>query len=106
MPKQIKKFLETFLFGSYDSYIYITYWSILHFISGILVAAVLVAKGHEKTLYWKGFLLHTLWEVWQVVIGMSKPWKLNGHNAFLDIVTDTILFMLGMIVYRVFTKLA
>ncbi len=95
-PASIRKFLETFLIGSYDSYIYITYWSILHFVSGILVATLLL-KNKANNILLKGFLLHTLWEVWQTLIGMAKPWNLKGHNGFLDIVTDTVLLMLGML---------
>lgn len=96
----VRRFLETFLVGSYRTPVYLTYWSVLHFVSGILTAYVLVRV--DSTLlpkvspYWVGLGLHTLWEGWQVLIGMSHPLRLTGHNGFVDFVMDTALFMVGM----------
>jgi len=89
--REIRAFLETPLVGSYQEPFYLTYWSLLHFVSGILFA--LVSKS-----YVTGFVVHSAWELWQVYIGMNKPWNLSGHNGTVDIVTDTLLFMAGMMV--------
>ena len=36
-----------------------------------------------------------MWEFWQMLVGMSKPYKLTGRNNLIDIIIDTIFFMLG-----------
>lgn len=97
---RLRRALETFLVGSYTSPVYITYWSVLHFVSGLLTAYVLM-ETNTKSPYWIGFGLHTLWEGWQVLIGMAHPLRLTGHNGLVDIVMDTVLFMVGMWVYEV-----
>lgn len=96
---EARRFLETFLYGSYESDIYITYWSVLHFISGILTFYVLhTYVSNIKHPYSVGLILHTLWELWQVYICSSRPWNWKGHNGFTDLIMDTLLFMLGMYV--------
>ena len=97
---RLRRFLETFLVGSYASPVYITYWSVLHFVSGLLTAYVLTVTNTESP-YWVGLGLHTLWEGWQVLIGMAHPLRLTGHNGLVDILMDTVLFMVGMWVYKV-----
>jgi hypothetical protein len=89
--REIRAFLETPLVGSYQEPFYLTYWSVLHFVSGILFA--LISKS-----YLAGCMVHSTWELWQVYIGMNKPWNLTGHNGIVDIVTDTLLFLAGMMV--------
>ncbi len=102
---EMRKFLETFLIGSYDSPIYITYWSILHFISGIITAYILhTYVPNIKHPYSVGFALHTLWELWQVYIGMSRPWNWKGHNGFIDFIMDSALFLAGMYTYYSISK--
>jgi hypothetical protein len=97
---RVRRFLETFLVGSYQSPVYLTYWSVLHFVSGVLTAYVLVeldpAFLPKVSPYWVGLSLHTLWEGWQMLIGMSHPLRLTGHNGIVDIAMDTALFMAGM----------
>jgi hypothetical protein len=95
---RIRRMLETFLVGSYTSAVYITYWSVLHFVSGMMFA-----YAFEKNLlsarrqpYWIGLGLHTVWEGWQVLIGMAHPMRTTGHNGLVDILMDTGLFMAGM----------
>ena len=100
---ETRRFLHTFLYGSYETPIYITYWSVLHFISGILVALALrIYAPHIQHPYSVGFAGHTLWEGWQVYIGMARPWNWKGHNGFTDLIMDTALFMAGMYVYNIF----
>lgn len=87
--QEIRAFLETPLVGSYQEPFYLTYWSILHLVSGFFFA--LISKS-----YLAGFMVHSTWELWQVYIGMNKPWNLIGHNGLVDIITDTLLFLGGM----------
>lgn len=93
---RIRAFLETFIYGSYNGTFYLTYWSILHLISGIFIAYIFKNYYTIKNPYWIGFWIHNLWEIWQILIGMSKPFKLTGQNNIVDTILDTLLFMLGM----------
>lgn len=96
---EIRRFLETFIIGSYQTSIYITYWSVLHLISGVLTYIILTTYiPNNKYPYSVGLILHTLWELWQVYIGSSKPWFWKGHNGLTDFLMDTLLFTLGMYV--------
>lgn len=95
LSKYMRSFLETFIYGNYKQSIYITYWSIMHLLSGIVVAYVF--KYYEITEpYFKGFIIHSLWELWQIFIGMSYPYKFTGKNNIFDILLDTVFFMFGM----------
>ena len=100
LPTKARAFLETPLVGSYNETFYITYWSLLHFVSGIFFA--LIARVYKlQSPYLYGFFAHGAWELWQVYIGMNKPWNLTGHNGIGDITTDTVLFMLGLFIYQI-----
>lgn len=85
LPQKIREFLYTNIIGSDRTLFYISYWSIIHFISGI-ITWIMIGD------YLKGFLIHTIWEFWQRIIDMTK-WDLRGG---LDTLMDTILFMIGM----------
>lgn len=94
--KPIRRFLETFLYGSYNDTVYITYWSIMHMLSGIGFAKIVSTWKLTNQPYLAGFIVHTLWELWQVWIGMSKPTRFVGHNNLVDTILDTAFFMIGM----------
>lgn len=96
LPNRIRKFLETFIYGSYNNTFYLTYWSVLHLLSGVLTAYIFKSYYKVKNPYWVGFWIHNTWEFWQIIIGMSKPLILIGHNNLVDTIVDTILFMIGM----------
>ena len=49
------------------------------------------------------FILHTFWELWQAIIGMSRPYKLTGRSNLVDTILDTIFFIFGAYVVRNFT---
>jgi hypothetical protein len=102
MSKSIRKWLETFIIGDYSSCIYITYWSVVHLISGILTYVCLqLYLPNIRYPYLVGLLIHTIWEMWQVFIGMSYPTMVSGHNGMIDTLMDTILFMVGMLIGNV-----
>ncbi len=94
--KPIRRFLETFLYGSYNDTVYVTYWSIMHMISGIVFAKIVTLWKFTNQPYLVGFLVHTVWELWQVWIGMSKPTSFVGHNNIVDTILDTGFFMAGI----------
>ena len=50
------------------------------------------------------FVVHTLWELWQMLIGMSKPYKLTGRSNVVDTLMDTVFFMLGAYMLRKYYK--
>lgn len=100
LPSYIKKILETPIYGDYDKTpIYLTLWSIMHLISGILTELLLryyfnILQFKSRLIF--GFIIHTLWESWQVIIGMATPLRLTGKSGLFDIIIDTIMFLIGM----------
>jgi Cu-Zn family superoxide dismutase len=86
-----KKFLYSYIAGNDSSLVYINYWSVIHFLSGILVFMGLRLLGIDN-YYLIGLVIHTLWEFWQLSIGMTK---LNPRGL-IDIGMDTGIFMGGM----------
>ncbi len=96
LPERIKNFLKKDIIGSTNKTFYITWWSIIHFINGIIVGVLYLHYNYNKKHYFLAMLsIHTLWEVWQIVIGMSNPMKTTGRGNIVDIIVDTLLFMLG-----------
>jgi len=109
LPKQLQNFLMYYWVGNPSSTFYITNWSFVHFFSGILfgylVYKYFIKSGSKKpanNYYFKMLMLHTTWETWQIFIENSNPFALSGHGNFIDIIIDTILFMLGAYIYRRF----
>ena len=103
LPENLKQLLSKNIVGT-KSYLYLDGWSAVHFISGILAGFVFtkLSKKHIPLTdyYFSLFIFHTIWEMWQVAIGMSKTWVLFGHNAFMDTVFDTLCFLFGTFVYK------
>jgi hypothetical protein len=103
----LRKFLQTYLLGNSRSTFYITYWSIVHLLSGIAFAALFLwlrpTTSHTH-LYVYGFGVHSAWELWQIAIGMSRPFALSGHNSLVDICVDTLLFLAGIWLVLFFQK--
>jgi hypothetical protein len=89
LPKSLRRNLETYVVGNEKTSVYVTYWSVIHFVSGLLIVYFF------DTSYWNGFLIHTVWEIYQILIRNTPIHTLRGK---LDIVMDTTLFMLGMVV--------
>jgi hypothetical protein len=94
LPKPLRKFLYTYIIGSDSSMFYISYWSIVHMLSGIATGLVLLVFLNKTPYYFTGILVHTLWELWQKFIGMTK-WDLRGA---IDTIMDTIMHLIGMVI--------
>lgn len=90
LPYWFRRKLEYYIVGSDTSIFYVTFWSIIHCISGIFVA-------YFNVSYWNGFLIHTVWEMYQILV---KNTPFNTLRGKIDIITDTIFFMIGMILYK------
>lgn len=96
LPTPVKKFLEQYWIGNDTSLFYVSWWTFIHFLNGILTGFLLIYMNSASTYYWSGFLIHTLWELWQI-IGKNTPiWTARGQ---IDVITDTSAFILGMWVY-------
>jgi len=93
LPKPWRTFLETYHVGNDRTLIYITNWSLMHVVSGFVLAWILVSWYPDSNPYWVGFQIHTVWEIWQLLV-RNTPWTLRG---FVDVGMDTLLFMLGMV---------
>jgi hypothetical protein len=88
LPKSVRDVLERYYIGNDTSLFYFTNWSLVHFFSGMGVA-------YFTESYLNGFLLHTIWEFWQIII-RNTPLTLRG---LIDIVVDTVMFMMGMVLF-------
>lgn len=101
LPKSVREFLERYWIGNDKTLIYVTNWSLMHFLSGIVVGYVLLTYWPDYPYYWTGFGIHSAWELWQVLVKNTHYWILRG---FIDIWMDTGLFMAGMlfiaVIYR------
>jgi hypothetical protein len=95
LPKSVQKFLGYYYVGSDTSKFYLTNWSVLHFLSGIFTALFL--QSRTKHIYWVSFLIHTLWEIWQILVRKTPITTLRGQ---IDTVVDTALFMAGVAAYQ------
>ena len=96
LPENVKTILRADIIGSSKKTFYISGWSINHFISGILVGYLYLYFKYDVTRYALNMLIiHTFWEVWQILIGISKPYKITGTNNIIDTIIDTLLFMGG-----------
>jgi hypothetical protein len=103
LPEGLKNALAVDLVGSSKKTFYLQGWSFVHFLSGILFGHIylyLYPNVKTSTYYYKLFILHTIWELWQMLIGMSRPYNLTGSSNIVDTFVDTALFMLGAYVYR------
>ena len=94
LPQPVRRFLYTHIIGSESTIFYISYWSILHMLSGILTGWVLLKWFNRIPYYFTGILVHTIWELWQKFIGMTK-WDLRGA---IDTIMDTIMHLIGMVI--------
>ena len=101
LPKSVRDFLEIYHIGDDLSTFYITNWSFVHMGSGVLTGYILLRWFRHLPYYLTAFIIHTIWELWQIFIGMTK-WRTTRGQ--LDIVVDTIMFMIGVfllgVIYR------
>lgn len=97
LPPSVRSFLKEYWIGDDTSLFYITNWTFVHMISGIITGYILLNYFSKKDYYITGFILHTVWEFWQILIGMTKIRTLRGQ---IDTIVDTISFMFGMILLK------
>jgi hypothetical protein len=96
LPETLKNILQKDIIGSSQKTFYISGWSIVHFINGIIFGYLyLYFKYDIRSYFLTMLIIHTLWELWQTIIGMAKPYKITGRSNIVDTIMDTILFMCG-----------
>jgi hypothetical protein len=96
LPERIKRVLAYDLIGSHDDTFYISGWSILHLISGLIIGSLYLHFKYKVHLYFPVmFTLHISWELWQALIRMSNPHRLTGRSNIVDTLMDTFLFLAG-----------
>lgn len=100
LPKSVRRVLEHYYVGNDRTLIYITNWSLVHFFTGVLTAWVLETHYPRYDTLFTAFLLHTMWEIWQLAV-RNTPWTLRG---FLDVGMDTLLFLGGFLAYLQVTR--
>ena len=101
LPEKLTNILGTDFIGSKKNTFYLEGWSIIHFIIGLLIGYLYLYFQQDLNLYYyKMLILHTIWELWQMLIGMAKPYKLTGRSSLVDSVIDTIIFLAGTYVVR------
>jgi len=101
---KIKEFLDTVVVGNYNT-IYLNNWSFMHFLSGVILGKIfLIININSKIKYYSyGLIVHTLWELWQIKIGMTQSHKqLFGKGGFSDLTIDTLMFLTGMYLIKKF----
>jgi VanZ family protein len=101
LPDNINQMLAYDIIGSHKKTFYISGWSILHFINGLIFGYLYLYLHFDKKYYIINlFVLHSIWELWQITIGMSRPYSLSGRSNLIDTIVDTILFMTGALIIR------
>ena len=101
LPDNIKQILTYDVIGSHKKTFYISGWSIIHFINGLIFGYLYLYLHFDKKYYIINlFVLHSIWELWQITIGMSRPYSLSGRSNLIDTIVDTILFMTGALIIR------
>jgi len=105
LPEKIKQLLSTDFIGSSTKTFYVSGWSIVHFMNGIIIGYLYLYFNWDRRLYmFKLFIIHTLWELWETILGMSKPYNLTGRGNIIDMIMDTLFFMLGAYILRSYYK--
>lgn len=96
LPKAVRDLLERGIYLDDKQAIYVNGWTGIHFLSGYIAGVVYMKIGKPlENYYWNLFIIHTIWEIWQVFIGMAKPWRLEGASNLIDTIIDTLAFMIG-----------
>lgn len=130
LPNSIVKLLDTYIYQSHSKTFYMNGWSIIHFISGVLSTFLIFSfyRTRNKNIKLNNsqsqsqpnfvkliillFIIHSIWEIWQFIIGMNSPIQFDIYNTIhfnytniTDIIVDTLMYMLGgMIMYYIYHR--
>jgi hypothetical protein len=101
LPKSVRTVLEQYHIGSDTSLVYVTNWTLMHFLSGLFLGWILTTYFPKLSYYAMGFYIHSAWELWQILVKNTPYWTPRG---LIDIGTDTAFTMAGMVVYKALTR--
>jgi hypothetical protein len=87
-------FLPEDIVGNDNTVYYINYWSFIHLISGVVMHHLV----GDKAIF--SLIVHTLWELWQIYIGMTKL----DARGIIDSINDTLFFMIGFYISKIYRK--
>lgn len=93
LPKPLLRYLEYYWIGNDTSLVYVNNWSLVHFFSGILTVKFFRYMEIKKDIILLSFLLHCVWELWQILGKNTRIWTIRGQ---IDVVLDTLFFMSGV----------
>ena len=88
------KFLGTYILGNDKSLYYINLWSLVHLLTGYIFFQVFGDRPY------KALFVHIPWELWQMLIGMTKL----DPRGMIDSLNDTAFFMVGFYLAKNFSK--
>lgn len=96
LPKSVRNILEYYYIGDDRSVFYVTNWTVIHFLSGIFTAYYLFSKFTTQQVYIISILIHSIWELWQI-FGENTP--IQTLRGQIDVLVDTVAYMLGVWIY-------
>ncbi len=91
LPEPIVKLLDSYLVGNDKTLFYLNFWHMNHFFSGVLFALLFPTYS-----FWFYLVVHTVWELWQLFIGMTK----QNLRGLLDIINDTLIGSIGFYIVK------
>jgi hypothetical protein len=92
LPKSLLRFLEYYYVGSDTSLLYVSNWTLVHVLTGVVLALYFIRSMSKKATLWRIFWIHSAWELWQI-LGQNTPiYTLRG---ILDVLVDTSATMIG-----------
>jgi hypothetical protein len=96
LPVWMRRILDIYLIGNDKTLFYVNIWSLIHAISGTLTLLILLTytQWSIQTMSIAAFGIHTIWELWQLLI-TNTP---RTSRGVIDILTDTVFYMAGFIV--------
>ena len=92
LSKHVRTFLESYYMGSDTSILYITNWTVVHLLVGVVLALYMFPSMPKEAALWRIFWIHSAWELWQI-IGQNTP--IHTLRGILDVMVDTSATMLG-----------
>lgn len=97
LPPRVVETLNRVVVGNKKTGWYVDGWSGMHVLTGLLCGVFLLALGLRG---FGGFLvallIHTVWELWQVHVGLTYIPSFNPVTNRHDALTDTAFFLLGV----------
>ena len=92
LSKSVRNFLERYYVGSDTSLIYITNWTLVHVLTGVILALYFIGTMTKNATLVRIFWIHSAWELWQI-LGKNTP--IHTLRGILDVLVDTSATMIG-----------